>query len=229
MARFKLKEVKKEKRVELRLSAAEKELLENEAYLSCLDLSEYLLRCALSKPIHSGHVSHIGVKLLHIVYKQREIWKIDKSQEGLQRLIMNAVADAISDLPDRLTYKDPQFYVPIDKGKKEKRVSMRLLEEDLTKAKKKAEESQKSLSEFILFKALNRPKSPKVLNIIESRLTEFESMLQDFMTHSLLKSPIYLTVQEKLLDYVKLIVHDFHNERYIRTESKLSRKRSSNL
>lgn len=229
MARFKLKEVKKEKRVELRLSAAEKELLENEAYLLCLDLSEYLLRCALSKPIHLDNMSHIGVKLLHIVYKQREIWQIDKSQEGLQRLIMNAVADAISDLPSRLTNKEPQLYLPLDNGKKDKRVSMRLLEEDWTKVKKKAEENQSNLSEFILLKALSRPKSPKVISVIESRLTEFESMLKDFMTHSLLKSPIYLTVQQKLLDYVKLIVLDFHNERYVRTESRLTRKRSGNI
>lgn len=224
MALFKLKEIKKVKRVEIRLSAAEKELLENEVDVLNMDLSDYLLKCAFNRAVHKYNTTNVGVNLMRITAIQRDIWQKDKTQEPLQRLILNAVGDAFSDLPDRLGNKIPQLYLPAEPSKKESRISMRLTEDEWISLRKKAEENQKTVSEYILLKALNRPKSPALIRKIAGQLSEFEKMLNDLTDHSLLKSPIYLTIQKELLEYLKAIPQEFHNDCYVRTESRLSKK-----
>ncbi|MFD0912711.1 plasmid mobilization protein [Methylophilus luteus] len=227
MCLFRLKDIKKEKRVEIRLSIAEKGLLEQEVTILNMDLSDYLIKCALAKATHKYNTANVGVKLLHITYIQREIWALDKSQEPLQRLILNAVGEAIKDLPDRLVNKKPELYLPLETVKKDARVSMRVTAEEWSSIEDRAGDNHKSVSEYILAKSLNRPKSPLIIRDTSARLRQFEMMLRDLIDNSLLNSPIYLTVQSELLEYVKSIPLDFHKDCYVRTESKLSKKRSN--
>lgn len=203
---FKLKEVKRDKRFELRLAKTEKHILETECELLHMDLTEYMMRCALSKPIRYWNTSVISLQLMKIVDQQRDIWAIDKSNEDLQRLILNAVAVAFRDIPDKVRHKNPIEYKIVEEGNKSARIALRLTESDWSKIKKKADENGKTVSEYVLFKALARPKSPEIIIEIKNQLEQFQEMLSDLISNSLLRSPIYLTLQRELLKYLEQIV-----------------------
>lgn len=217
---FKLKEVKRDKRFEIRLAKTEKHILETECGLLHMDLTEYIMRCALSKPIRYWNTAVISLQLMKIVDQQRDIWKLDKSHEDLQRLILNSVAVAFRDMPEKVHYKNPCEYVTKAGEAKSARVAIRLTERDWEKIKNKAQETEKSVSEYVSFKALARPKSPEIIIEIESQLKQFQNMLSDLITHSLLRSPIYLTVQNELLTYIESLLSKLHKDCYITSEAK---------
>jgi len=220
MSLFKLKDIKKIKRVEIRLSDAEKDLLEQEVNLLCMFLTDYIMKCALAKATRKMNTTEVRLKLMSLVTTQREIWALDNSQEHLQRSILDAIGVAFREVPDRVANKLPQFYLPITNGKKEARVSMRLTEAEWITLNRKASESNHTLSQYILHKALTRPKTPRIIQEIADQLSEYEKMLDDLVANSLLKSPIYLTVQNELLEYVKSIPDSFRKDCYICTNSK---------
>jgi uncharacterized protein (DUF1778 family) len=212
---FKLKEIKSVTRLELRLAKAEKHILETECMLLSMDLTEYILRCTLSKPIRYWNTAEISLQLMKVVDQQRAIWALDKSSEDLQRLILNTVAIAFRDIPKKVLYRNPIDYRGMEGRKKSARIAIRLTEGDLDKIRNKAREANKTVSEYILLKALARPKSPEIIIDIKNELEEYQRMLSDLITNSLLKSPIYLTVQKDLLKYLREIVPELTKHCYI--------------
>lgn len=212
---FKLKEIKKVKRFELRLTKTEKHILEMECELLHMDLTEYITRCALSKPIRYWNTAKISLQLMKVVDQQRAIWALDKSNEDLQRLILNSVAAAFRDIPEKVRYKNIFEYVENAGESKSARIALRLTGSDWEKIERKAEEANKSISEFVLFKAMGRPKSPEIVIEIENQLVQFQNMLADLISHSLLRSPIYLTVQKELLEYLRQIVFTLTQPCYV--------------
>lgn len=212
---FKRKEIKRVKRLEIRLTKTEKHILETECSLLNIDLTEYIMKCAFSKPMRYWNTTDIFLQLSKIIDQQRDIHEIDKSNEDLQKVIMKSVAILFRDMPKRVRYKIPIDYVPKEGENKTARIALRLTESDWDKIKKKAEEANKSISEYVLLKALARPKSPEIIIQIETQLKHFQNMLSELISHSLLKSPIYLTVQEELLEYLKQIIFTLTQPCYI--------------
>lgn len=218
MALFKQKEIKKQRMMKIRIAQVEKRNLEAEVEILNIGLTEYLLRCALSKPIHTCNLSNVGVELIHVGSQQKAIWRIDKSQEEIQRKILVAVADAISDLPERISNKTLEVFGAAEGAKKDAIIKLRLFEDDWVRINQLAQGEGLSASEFIRVKALNRSKSPHIIRDTAAQLINFQNMLKDLVSHSLFKSPIYLTVQLELLEYLKLLPIRFRNDCYIRTE-----------
>ena len=218
MALFKQKEIKKQRMMKIRIAQVEKRNLEAEVEILNIGLTEYLLRCALSKPIHTSNLSNVGVELIHVGSQQKAIWRIDKSQEEIQRKILVAVADAISDLPERISNKIPEMFGAAEGAKKDAIIKLRLFEDDWVRINQLAQGKGLSASEFIRVKALNRSKSPHIIRDTAAQLINFQNMLKDLVSHSLFKSPIYLTVQLELLEDLKLLPIRFRNDCYIRTE-----------
>jgi uncharacterized protein (DUF1778 family) len=95
---FKRKEVTKSEQIPLKATPDERKLIDQRAEDCGLSRSEFLLRCALGRPVRSKIAATIINELRDLAQQQKELYQASGGHafEAEYRAIMNALVEAIS-------------------------------------------------------------------------------------------------------------------------------------
>jgi len=99
---FKIKEIKKSKRYEIRLTEEERSELQKRADANNLDLSKYLIRCGLGRPIATSNTAGLVLELMNLAKIQKELYQGGEHNKQQYQDILIAIVSAISSIPHRI-------------------------------------------------------------------------------------------------------------------------------